>query len=169
MYALCPPKIGCKYCNSSVERGGRSHSLCCLSSDGWDSLLVEHQPKDRKVSSGGRIFFSRNNFVVLTHIWCPFDPMLLQWRMKDPCHSAKCAGGRLHLNTHTLPKHTYTLDPGKSEWTDYAVKAQCGNLPGEQAHTQLIQDTQPQSFQLTELLWTDSGLKSGKKKGAGGE
>ena len=27
--------------------------------------------------------------------------MLLQWHLKDPSHSAKSAGGRLHLNTHT--------------------------------------------------------------------
>ena len=29
------------------------------------------------------------------------NPMLLQWLVKDPSHSAKSAGGRLHLNTHT--------------------------------------------------------------------
>ena len=29
------------------------------------------------------------------------------------------------------PKHTYTLDPSKSEWADYAaVQAECGNLSG---------------------------------------
>ena len=28
-------------------------------------------------------------------------PVLLQWHVKDPGHSAKSAGGRLHLNTHT--------------------------------------------------------------------
>ena len=37
--------------------------------------------------------------------WLLFDvcstPVLLQWHIKDPCHSAKSAGGRLHLNTHT--------------------------------------------------------------------
>ena len=27
--------------------------------------------------------------------------MLLQWHIEDPGHSAKSAGGRLHLNTHT--------------------------------------------------------------------
>ena len=29
------------------------------------------------------------------------DPVLPQWHVKDPGHSAKSAGGRLHLNTHT--------------------------------------------------------------------
>ena len=28
-------------------------------------------------------------------------PVLSQWHVKDPGHSAKSAGGRLHLNTHT--------------------------------------------------------------------
>ena len=28
-------------------------------------------------------------------------PMLLQWHIKDPSHSAKSAGDQLHLNTHT--------------------------------------------------------------------
>ena len=28
-------------------------------------------------------------------------PVLAQWHVKDPGYSAKSAGGRLHLNTHT--------------------------------------------------------------------
>ena len=28
-------------------------------------------------------------------------PVLPQWHVKDPSHSAKSTGGRLHLNTHT--------------------------------------------------------------------
>ena len=28
-------------------------------------------------------------------------PVLPQWHIKDPGHSAKCAGGRLQLNMHT--------------------------------------------------------------------
>ena len=28
-------------------------------------------------------------------------PVSPQWHVKDPGHSAKSAGGRLHLNTHT--------------------------------------------------------------------
>ena len=31
--------------------------------------------------------------------------MLPQWHVKDPGHSAKSAGGRLHLNTHTPLTH----------------------------------------------------------------
>ena len=40
---------------------------------------------------------------------------LLQLHVKDPGHSAKSAGGRLHQNTHT------PFDPTKSEWADYAT------------------------------------------------
>ena len=38
---------------------------------------------------------------MLTLIQFPFHPVLLQWHVEDPGHSAKSAGGRLHLNTHT--------------------------------------------------------------------
>ena len=52
-------------------------------------------------------------------------PGLPQWHVKDPDHSAKNVGGRLHLNTHTY-------DPTKSEWADYAVQASCGNISGNE-------------------------------------
>ena len=38
---------------------------------------------------------------VLTLIRCPFHPPVTAVARKDPGHSAKRAGGRLHLNTHT--------------------------------------------------------------------
>ena len=34
-------------------------------------------------------------------------------------------------NGQVTPNHAYTLDPTKSEWADYAVQAQCGNLSGK--------------------------------------
>ena len=52
-------------------------------------------------------------------------PVLPQWHVKDPGHSAKSADGRLHLNMNIQN----TLDPLKSEWADYAtVQAEYGNL-----------------------------------------
>ena len=78
-----------------------------VDNDSWDMWLVKHRTHDRKVAnlnpgrSGGRIFFSRVDFVCcLLFDVCP-TPMLLQWHVKDPGHSVKSAGGRLHLNTHT--------------------------------------------------------------------
>ena len=102
--------------------------------------------------------------------------MLPQWHVKDPAHSAKSAGGRLHL------KHAYTLDPTKSEWADYAaVQAEYGNLSGNELTRNSSGNPLSQSSQLAEQLWTYPGLKSGislrelistlqkkKKKSAGG-
>ena len=45
-------------------------------------------------------FLLQSQLCVLTLIRCPF-PVLQQWHVKDPGHSAKSAGGRLHLNTLT--------------------------------------------------------------------
>ena len=52
-------------------------------------------------SSGRRIFFSRVDFVCWLLSGVRFTSMLPQWHIKDPGHSAKSAGGWLHLNTHT--------------------------------------------------------------------
>ena len=56
----------------------------------------------------------------------------------------------------------HTLDPPKLEWADYvAVQAECGNLSGNELTCNLSGNTQSQSSQLSEPLWTDPGLKSG--------
>ena len=71
-----------------------------------DSLFVERRTHDRKVASsnsgrsGGRIFFSRLNFVFWLLFGVRPTPVLPQWHEKDPRHSVKSAGCRLHLNTH---------------------------------------------------------------------
>ena len=60
------------------------------------------------------------------------------------------------------PKHTYTLDPTKLEWADYAaVQTQSGNLSGYELTCNSSGNTQTQSSQLAEPLWTDPSLKSG--------
>ena len=71
---------------------------------GW---WLEHWTCDQKVASsdpgrsGGRIFFSRANFVCWL-LFCDHSIAVLpQWHIKDPGHSAKSADGRLHLNMHT--------------------------------------------------------------------
>ena len=51
-------------------------------------------------TSGGRIFFSGVNFVCWLLFGVRSTPVLPQWHVKDPGHSAKSVGGRLHLNTH---------------------------------------------------------------------
>ena len=50
----------------------------------------------------------------------------------------------------------------KSEWADYAaVRAECGNLSGNELTRNSSGNTRSQSSQLTEPLWADPGGKSG--------
>ena len=125
---------------------------CWLECWTHDWKVVSSNP-DR---SGGRIFFSRVNIACWPLFGVYSTPVLLQWHVKDPSHSANSAGGRLHLNMQ------YTLDPSKSEWADYVgVQAQCGNLAGNKLTCNSSANTQLQSSQLAEPLWTDPSLKSG--------
>ena len=72
---------------------------------------LERRTCDRKVvssnpsRSSGRIFFFRVNFVCWLLFAVCSTLVLQQWHMKDPGHSAKSAGGRLHLNMHTPLTH----------------------------------------------------------------
>ena len=47
------------------------------------------------------MFFPRVNFVCRLLFGACLTPVVPQWYVKDPDHSVKSAGGRLHLNTHT--------------------------------------------------------------------
>ena len=67
------------------------------------------------VRSGRRISFSRVNFVCRLLFGVRSSSVLPQWHVKDPGHSAKMCRWQV------TPKHTYTLDPTKSEWVDYAT------------------------------------------------
>ena len=92
---------------------------------------------------------------MLTLIRCPFHPVLQQWHVKDPGHSAKC-------RWQVIPEHAYSLDPSKSEWANYAaVQAECANLSGNELTLNSSGNTRVQSCQLAEPLWTYRGLKSG--------
>ena len=64
--------------------------------------------------------------------------------------------------SQVIPKHTYTLDPTKSEWADNATdKASCGNPLVNELTRNSLGNTQPQSSQLAKPLWTYTSLKSG--------
>ena len=93
---------------------------------------------------------------MLSLIRCPFHPRVTavaRHRPRSFCQ--KC-------RWQVTPKHAYTLDPTKSERADYAaVQAQCGSLSGNELTHNSSGNTQPQSSQLAEPLWTDPGLKSG--------
>ena len=61
---------------------------------------LDRRARDRKVASpnpgrsGGRIFFSRIKFVCWLLFGVRSTPVLPQWHVNDPGHSAKSAGGR---------------------------------------------------------------------------
>ena len=46
-------------------------------------------------------FFSRVKFLCRLLTGVHSIPVLLQWHVKDPSHSAESTGARLQLNTHT--------------------------------------------------------------------
>ena len=123
----------------------KKHYLCMLKVERTvylkklqDNLLVRVPTRDWKVvslnpgRSGGRIFFSRVNFVCWLLVCVCSTPVLLQWHVKDPGHSAKSAGDRLHLNTHT-PLTQWS----QSELTMPLSRHSVGTYQ-KQAHTQLV-------------------------------
>ena len=78
-------------------------------------------------------------------------PVLPHWHVKDPGHSAKSAGGRLHLNMHTPLTH-----PSRSGLTRHSV----GTYQETSSHASRQETLKSQSSQLAEPLWTDPGLES---------
>ena len=127
-----------------------------------DKLLVKRRTRDRMVESsnpgrsGGIIFFSRVNFVCWLLFGVRSTSMLRQWHVKDPGRSAKSAGGRLQVNTHT----TLTQRSRSIGWLCH-----CPGIVWEpirkRAHSQSSGNTRSQSSQFAEPLWTDPDLKSG--------
>ena len=81
----------------------------CISeaSGGGDSSVIERRTRDWKVAgsnpcwNGGRIFFSRVDFLCWLLFRYPFHPRVTTVARKKSRHSAKSAAGRLQLNTHT--------------------------------------------------------------------
>ena len=92
---------------------------------------------------------------MLTLIRCPFHPVLAQWHVKDPGHSAIGAGGRLHLNTPT------PLTQQSRNGMTMLSRHSLGTLQGKRLTRNSPGTTQPRSSQLAKPLWTDSGLKCG--------
>ena len=123
---------------------------------------LECRTRDRKVASSNprristRIFFSRVNFVCWLLFGARSTPVLPQWHIKDPGHSAKSAGVRLHLNTHTpLTQRSW------SGLTMSLPRHSVGTLSGNEYTRNLSGNTRSQLSQLTEPLWTNPDEKSG--------
>ena len=82
--------------------------------------------------------------------------MLPQWHVKEPGHSAKSAGGRLHLNTHTL-----LTQLSQSGLTMPLSRYSVGTYQENELTRNSSGTTQPQLSQLAEPLSIDPGMKSG--------
>ena len=131
----------------------------------WDSLVgiacwLEHQTRDRKVASsnpsksGRRTFSSRVKFVCWLLFGVRSTPVLPQWHIKDPGHSAKSAGGRLHLNMHTPVTHR-----SRSGLTKPLSRQSARIYQEMSSHVTPSGSTQSQSSQLAKPLLTDLGLQ----------
>ena len=132
----------------------------CVRACVWYLPLMWH--RDRKVPSlnpgrsGRRIFFSRVNFVCWLLFGVRSTLVLPQWHVKDPGHSAKSAGDRLHLNTRTPLNQR-----SRSGLTMSLSRHSVGLLSGNEFTRDSSGINRSQSSQLAEPLWTDPGLKSG--------
>ena len=112
---------------------------------------------------------------MLTLIRCPFQARVTAVAREDPAHSAKSAGGKLELNTHTplIPRKSYS---GLNMMSRHSE----GTCQGNEL-TLHSGNTRSQSSQLAGPLWTEPGLKNGtglhelistikeKEKSAGGK
>ena len=100
-------------------------------------------------------FLLQSQLCVLTLIRCRSNPVLPQRHVKDPGHSAKSAGGRLHLNTHT--PLTQRSRSGLTVPSRLSVKT----YEGSDLTRNASGNTRPQSSQLAKPLWTDPRIMSG--------
>ena len=82
---------------SALVSSGAGSSLLVRAPDSWSKGCEFKFRQQRREN-----FFSRDNFVCWLLIGVRFTPVLPQWHVKDPGHSAKSAGGRSHVNTHTF-------------------------------------------------------------------
>ena len=131
----------------------------------WGS--TERRTRDRKVASsnlgrgGGRIFFSRVNFVCNSYSvsvpHTPFlHPVLPQWLVKGLGQSSKSAGGRLHLFTHT----PFT-QRSRSGLTMPLSRHSVGTYPETSSKPTCHGTFGHRTSQLDKLLWPDPGIPSG--------
>ena len=123
---------------------------------------LERRTRDRKVAgsnpgrSGGRIFFSRVNFVCRLLFGVRSTPRVTAVACKRP------QSFYLKCRWLVTPKHACTLDPTMLEWADSAaVQAECGNLLGNDLTRNSSGNTRSQFSQLAEPMWIDPGLKNG--------
>ena len=120
-----------------------------LTLDGM-ACWLERRTRDRKVASsnpgrsGGRIFFSRGADLFGV---CPTPGVTAVVRKRPRTFCQKC-------KWQVTPKHTYTFDPTKSEWSDEATVRGVKEPIRKRTHTQLVKEH-------SVTVASNPGLKSG--------
>ena len=71
----------------------------------WPGARNRKGASSNPSKSSRRFFFPTVNFVRWLLFRVRSTPVLLQWHVEDPSHSAKSADGRLNLNMHTPLTH----------------------------------------------------------------
>ena len=109
-----------------------------------------------RIPAGAAGGFSPLELTLCAFIRCPFHPHVSAVAHKRPRHSAKSAGGRLHLITHTP-----LTQRCRSGLTMPLSRPSVGTYQENELTRKWSGNTRPQSSQLAEPLWTDPGVKSG--------
>ena len=81
----------------TASQCGSRNSLLVRAPDSWWSKGCEFESRQEQREN----FLLQLQLCVLTLFLCPFHPHVTAVARKRPRHSAKSAGGRLHLNMHT--------------------------------------------------------------------
>ena len=87
-------------------RKHQGHMLCLYSGDSLlvrapAGLVIERLRVRIPAGAAGEFSSPESTLCAASYSVFVLPPVLPQWHAKDPGHSAKSVGGRLHLNTHT--------------------------------------------------------------------
>ena len=93
---FCRVYVPCIYSLNNSETARSQDSLSVRAPESWSKGWEFESRLEQRENC-----LPRCQLCVLILILCRSIPVLPEWHVKDPGHSAKSAGGRLHLNTHT--------------------------------------------------------------------
>ena len=119
---------------SSLVLSAQSTTEDYIRAIGESAGLVIERLRDQIAAGAAENFLLQSQLCVLTLIRCPCHPRVTAVAGKKPGHSAKSAGGRLHLNTHTP-----LTQRSRSELTMPISRRSAGTYP-ETAHTQIVRE-----------------------------
>ena len=131
-------------------RAGSRDSLLVRAPDSW-SKGREFESRQKRREN----FLLQSQLCVLTLIRCPFHSRVTAAARKRPRSFWQKCRWQVNLNTHTP-----LTQRSRSGMTMPLSRNSVGTYPETNSHN-LSGNIRPQSSQLTEPLWTDSGIKNG--------